>query len=40
MAPVNKPKDPVKAVVAGGLSGAIEICCTYPVTRCPLRTCL
>lgn len=31
MAPVNKPKDPVKAVVAGGLSGAIEICCTYPI---------
>jgi len=31
MAPVgNKPKHKGKAVVAGGLSGAFEICCTYP----------
>lgn len=31
MAPVgNKPAHKGKAVLAGGLSGAIEICCTYP----------
>ena len=31
MAPVgNKPKHKGKAVLAGGLSGAFEICCTYP----------
>jgi len=26
-----KPKHKGKALVAGGLSGAIEICCTYPI---------
>jgi solute carrier family 25 citrate transporter 1 len=32
MAPVSgKPKHPGKAIIAGGLSGAIEICCTYPL---------
>jgi len=32
MAPVgNKPKHPGKAIIAGGISGAIEICCTYPI---------
>ncbi len=31
MAPVEKPKHPGKAILAGGISGAIEICCTYPV---------
>jgi len=32
MAPVgNKPKHPGKAVLAGGISGAVEICCTYPI---------
>ena len=32
MAPTgNKPKHPGKAIVAGGVSGAIEICCTYPL---------
>ena len=32
MAPVgNKPKHSGKAVVAGGISGAVEICCTYPI---------
>lgn len=32
MAPVgNKPKHAGKAIVAGGVSGAIEICCTYPL---------
>lgn len=31
MAPIgNKPAHKGKAVLAGGLSGAIEICCTYP----------
>mmetsp|Transcript_59104 Transcript_59104/g.163556 ORF Transcript_59104/g.163556 Transcript_59104/m.163556 type:complete len:341 (+) Transcript_59104:145-1167(+) len=30
-APVNKPKHKGKAVLAGGLSGAIEICITYPI---------
>ena len=32
MAPVSKPKHAGKAVVAGGISGAVEICCTYPVS--------
>jgi solute carrier family 25 citrate transporter 1 len=32
MAPVGgKPKHPGKAIIAGGVSGAIEICCTYPI---------
>jgi solute carrier family 25 citrate transporter 1 len=31
MAPVEKPKHPGKAIVAGGISGAFEICCTYPL---------
>lgn len=32
MAPTgNKPKHAGKAIVAGGVSGAIEICCTYPL---------
>jgi len=32
MAPTgNKPKHAGKAIVAGGISGAIEICCTYPL---------
>ena len=32
MAPVGgKPKHPGKAIIAGGVSGAIEICCTYPL---------
>ena len=32
MAPTgNKPKHPGKAVAAGGIAGAIEICCTYPL---------
>jgi solute carrier family 25 citrate transporter 1 len=32
MAPVgNKPKHPGKAILAGGISGGIEICCTYPL---------
>lgn len=31
MAPVTKPKHAGKAIVAGGVSGAIEICCTYPL---------
>jgi len=32
MAPVGgKPKHAGKAIIAGGLSGAIEICCTYPI---------
>jgi solute carrier family 25 citrate transporter 1 len=31
MAPIgNKPNHKGKALLAGGLSGAIEICCTYP----------
>lgn len=30
MAPVDKPKHKGKAVVAGGLAGAFEICCTFP----------
>ena len=34
MAPVGKkPSHAGKAVVAGGISGAVEICCTYPVSR-------
>ena len=31
MAPVSKPKHAGKAIVAGGISGAFEICCTYPL---------
>jgi len=32
MAPVgNKPSHPGKAIAAGGISGAVEICCTYPL---------
>uniref|UniRef100_A0A7S2I9W3 Uncharacterized protein n=1 Tax=Haptolina brevifila TaxID=156173 RepID=A0A7S2I9W3_9EUKA len=31
MAPVSKPKHAGKAIVAGGISGGIEICCTYPL---------
>ena len=32
MAPTgNKPKHAGKAIVAGGISGAFEICCTYPL---------
>jgi len=32
MAPVgDKPKHPGKAIIAGGISGALEICCTYPL---------
>jgi len=31
MAPVKKPSHAGKAVVAGGISGAVEICCTYPI---------
>ena len=32
MAPVGgKPKHPGKAIAAGGISGGIEICCTYPL---------
>ena len=32
MAPVGgKPKHAGKAIVAGGISGAVEICCTYPI---------
>jgi len=31
MAPVKKPSHPGKAVLAGGISGAVEICCTYPI---------
>jgi len=31
MAPVDKPKHAGKAIVAGGISGAVEICCTYPL---------
>jgi len=32
MAPTgNKPKHAGKAIVAGGISGAVEICCTYPL---------
>lgn len=32
MAPVGKkPSHPGKAIIAGGVSGAIEICCTYPI---------
>lgn len=31
MAPIgNKPKHKGKAILAGGLAGAFEICCTYP----------
>lgn len=26
----NKPKDPIKAILAGGLAGGIEICITFP----------
>ena len=37
MAPVKKPSHAGKAVVAGGISGAVEICCTYPVSRLDLR---
>ena len=42
MAPVKKPSHAGKAVVAGGISGAVEICCTYPVSRlsCALITVL
>ena len=36
MAPVKKPSHAGKAVVAGGISGAVEICCTYPVSRLDL----
>lgn len=42
MAPVKKPSHAGKAVVAGGISGAVEICCTYPVSRldlCPRNPC-
>ncbi|KAL1529044.1 hypothetical protein AB1Y20_000007 [Prymnesium parvum] len=31
MAPVDKPKHAGKAIVAGGISGALEICCTFPL---------
>jgi len=31
MAPVKKPSHAGKAIVAGGISGAVEICCTYPI---------
>jgi len=31
MAPVSKPKHKGKALVAGGLAGVFEICCTYPI---------
>jgi len=26
----GKPKSPFKSIISGGITGGIEICCTYP----------